>query len=305
MGFQMSVANLKDKYDLNPTDSASKAGALIDAFVDGYAGILDAQAEGGKARLLAAYARMAARQETWQLAQQCHTQTYRKNTLGRGRRQFLNYLDTVQHPTMHAHTVDDLLDKFNHDPKQHLPELTGFLSRITPYDAENYLSIYTSKNQSMRRAVIKVGDTGRKVSVCVGHAAACSARSAASSLWRDVDQTNKWSPLPDDPLRGTGCAFYHDRVTKVLMNKQKLDVREGCVNHQQLTQYSHSHSTLSSLACAHSNPMFSQSREAVCAAGLHRGPRRVYCANRHARGGLLQDPRRCPLHCHVRRWGCG
>ena len=84
----------------------------------------------------------------------------------------------------------------------------------------------TSKDTN-RRALLVGGGKGRKVVESVSHSTACSARSSAASLWRAIDQTNKWSPLPEDPTRGTGCAFYHDRITNALMNKQRADLRAG------------------------------------------------------------------------------
>ena len=161
-----------------------------------------------------------------QLAEQVHTQTYTKGTILRGRQQFLNYLENTGHRAMANTTSEEVIGWYRGSPMENLQKITEFLSHITPLDADNYLSIYTSKNQQRRKLILEIGD-GRQIHTCVGHSAACNARSAAASCWRAVDQINKWTPNPVDPTRGSGCPFYHDRITRMLMNKAKLDLREG------------------------------------------------------------------------------
>ena len=224
MGFMVSDDELKT-HGVTREDPASKARSLIEKVVGSYANTLDVQAVGGKAKLLAAYSRIVCREESLLLAAQLHTQKYTSNGIGRGRRHFLTYLESIGHVCMSAHSCDMVMRAYK-NPDDNLVELTELLSHVTPTDGEKYLALFASKNAAARERIINIGQ-GRTVTSCVGHSAVCAARSAAASLWRAIDQCNKWAPLPYDPMRGTGCPFYHERITRGLMNKQKLDIREG------------------------------------------------------------------------------
>lgn len=158
------------------------------------------------------------------LAEQIHSKEYSKNSIVRGRQHFINYLESVQHRCMSTTTSEEVM-KLLKRPADNLAKITEILSYITPSDAENYIAIFSSKNQARRSLIIGIGQ-GRKITTCVGHSAACNARASAAWCWRCIDQVNKWTPNPLDPTRGSGCPFYHERVTRALMNKAKLDLRE-------------------------------------------------------------------------------
>lgn len=111
---------------------------------------------GGKARLLAAYSKLAAKEETLILAEQMHSEGYGKNTITRGRVHFLTALESTGHACMTNYTVDGVLKLFK-NAADNRTELTNFLSTVLPVDAENYLGIYTSKNQERRTRIIKIG----------------------------------------------------------------------------------------------------------------------------------------------------
>ena len=225
LGFTYEESELFNKFGLRLESPANLAQPLIDDVCLHYSDQLDGCEEGASRGLLAAYARMAAKEEAFLLAEQLHSQSYQKNTIVRGRLQFLSFLHTIQHKSMDQRTPESVLELYR-DPSKNMAEICNLLSMITPITAEEYLAMYTSKDQEARSKIIGVG-SGRQVKVCVGHSAACSARASAASLWRAVDQINKWAPMPSDPERGTGCPFYSTRVTRCLMNKQKLDLREG------------------------------------------------------------------------------
>lgn len=55
----------------------------------------------------------------------------------------------------------------------------------------------------------------------------CQLRTAVASFWTAIDICNKWTPCPYDPTRGSGNPTYHNMITTMLMNKNKLDLREG------------------------------------------------------------------------------
>ena len=220
----LDESDLREKYKLSLTDSASKARTLIEDIISTYSTKLDETGSDGRARLLRAYSRMVAKQETLVLAQELHTKKY-ANVINRGRTQFLTYLETTGHISMRRYTIDDVMALYK-DKSDNLVEISAFLSPILPSDAEAYLSIYTSKDLAVRKLIIKVG-TGRKVETCVGHSAACTARSAAAWFWRAVNLHQQWAPMPGDPTRGVGCPFYCDNIKTLILNKHKLDLREG------------------------------------------------------------------------------
>jgi hypothetical protein len=128
-------------------------------------------------------------------------------------------------PAVETTTTETLMEWYS-NPAANLVKIVDILSYILPVHAEEYLAIFTSKNLARRAIIIEVAGGG-KVTTCAGHSAACSARSAAASLWVAVDQTSPWTAIPADPRRGSGCPFYHKCVTRALMNKKKMDLREG------------------------------------------------------------------------------
>lgn len=215
---------LQSNFGLTKDQPACDARALIEYICEKQSAFLDSKAAEGKAQLLSAYAKIAAKEEALMLADQIHSKEYSKNTIVRGRQHFINYLESIQHRCMSTTSSEEVL-KMLKRPLDNLAKLTETLSYITPADAEGYIAIFSSKNQARRKLIIGIGN-GRKITTCVGHSASCNARAAAAWCWRAIDQVNKWAPNPLDPSRGSGCPFYSERVTKALMNKAKLDLRE-------------------------------------------------------------------------------
>ena len=121
-----------EKFGLTDSSNASEASALLESLTQEYNKHLSTRGSDGKAQLLAAYARMAAKEESIMLAENLHTKTYKKQTLQRGRRTFLIYLEVTQHPSMDDVSTDDIMDKYAKDPRDHMAYLVVFLSRITP-----------------------------------------------------------------------------------------------------------------------------------------------------------------------------
>jgi len=228
MGFRKSDQELNQvltSHNIKVEDPATAAQPVIDAIIGLYNHILAARGDDAKSKLLHAYSRMAAEEERLTLTDEMHTKTYSKSTLPRGRRQFLHYLENTGHVCMETTTTETVMEMYS-NPAANLVKIVEILSSILPVHAEEYLAIFTSKNLARRAIIIEVAG-GRKVTTCAGHSAACSARSAAASLWAAVDQTSPWTAIPADPRRGSGCPFYHKRVTRALMNKKKMDLREG------------------------------------------------------------------------------
>ena len=224
LGVVVSAEDLSNKYKLQLDDRAVQATALIEDVILSYTTTLDTTGSDSRARLLSAYSRMVAKQETLILANEMHTKNYAK-VINRGRTQFLTYLEASGHACMNARTIDEVFTLYR-DPRENLVEISNFLSIILPTDASDYLNIYTSKDLESRKLIIKIG-TGRHVQTCVSHSAACTARSAAAWFWRAVNLHQPWAPIPGDVTRGTGCPFYSQGITQQLMNKQKQDLREG------------------------------------------------------------------------------
>jgi hypothetical protein len=94
-----------------------------------YSGTLDEQLADGKSRLLAAYSRLALKEETLNLAEGMYTKGYSKYSINSGRRHFLTFLESIAHPCMRNYSIDEILDLYK-DPLAHYEELTTLLSTI-------------------------------------------------------------------------------------------------------------------------------------------------------------------------------
>ena len=91
-GITISTNRLQQEFQLTKVDKASKACELMEATLNQYSNHLDSQHQDGQSKLLAAYGKLAAKEESLILAEQVHTKSYKDNSLSRGRLQFLTYL---------------------------------------------------------------------------------------------------------------------------------------------------------------------------------------------------------------------
>lgn len=101
LGVVVSADEVSNKYKLHLEDPAVQARVLIDDVILSYTTTLDTTGNDSRARLLSAYSRMVAKQETLILVETLHTKNYAK-VINRGRTQFLTYLETSGHPCMKA-----------------------------------------------------------------------------------------------------------------------------------------------------------------------------------------------------------
>ena len=144
-----------------------------------------------------------------------------------GQRAFLHYLEHDGNRSMQGISVDEFLGLYC-DKEKNRAEITNRLSHVTVGVAEGFLSVYTSKDEQRRATILEIRRKGNveKLRV-VGSSAARNARAHAASLWTEADLTNKWCPWLDDPTRGTGCPFYHKRITNALLAKTREDIKAG------------------------------------------------------------------------------
>lgn len=88
-----------------------------------YSNNLDTSGTDGRARMLQAYSRMVAKQETLMIARELHTKTYAK-VLNRGRTQFLTYLESTGHPCMQHYSIDSVNELYK-DKTKNLAEISS------------------------------------------------------------------------------------------------------------------------------------------------------------------------------------
>ena len=176
MGRCITVTEL-EAFGLTPQSNASDASILIESLASEFNKHISTRGTDAKAQLLAAYgyARMASKEEALIIADNLHTKTYKKQTLQRGRRTFLVFLEATRHPSMDEVSTDDIMDLYAKDPREHMSYLVSFLSYILPTHCNEFLSLYMSKNKERRAAILKIG-TGRKVESCIAHSTACQLR---------------------------------------------------------------------------------------------------------------------------------
>ena len=170
LGYKYTDAELLEKFNLTKDSPAKEALPLINSITAAYSDVLDSGIEDGKSRLLAAYSKMASKEEALILADNLTTKAYQKSSILRGRTMFLTYLSSLRHKSMDSYTVEDVLNLYK-DPMGNLLEIISLLSHVTPSVCEGFLATYTSKNQEspLSPSLRAAADRRLSLLVCAGH----------------------------------------------------------------------------------------------------------------------------------------
>ena len=149
----------------------------------------------------------------------------------------LHFLEVNDHVALRGITIDEFINLYS-DIESNRSQITRRLSYVTVTHFEGFLGVYTSKDEHRRATILDIHRKGKVGSLrSIGSSAARNMRAAAATLWTDIDQANKWSPLPDSVPNwvdgedaypaGTGCPAYHSKITKALLAKNREDIAAG------------------------------------------------------------------------------